>query len=164
MGVATYNLGPVALIPLGEGQMFDAGGVTLALFRGRDGRIFATEPWCPHRGGPLADGMVASGRVLCPLHGYAFDLATGQPIHHECRALRTFPVRLNDRDEVLVTVRRRRRPAEIEDADDDTRPPADIAIAPGVTGDADVDRPRHATDDADDRDRRDAADGAPIDA
>jgi nitrite reductase (NADH) small subunit len=106
MSTATYNLGPVALIPLGEGRLFEAGATLIAVFRARDGRVFATEPWCPHRGGPLIDGLVAAGKVVCPLHGYAFDLATGKPAHNECRAIRTYPVRLTDQDDVLVTMRR----------------------------------------------------------
>jgi nitrite reductase (NADH) small subunit len=113
MSTATYNLGPVALIPLGEGRLFEAGPTLIAIFRARDGRVFATEPWCPHRGGPLIDGLVAAGKVVCPLHGYAFDLATGKPAHNECRAIRTYPVRLNEDDEVLVTMRRG-KPAAVE--------------------------------------------------
>lgn len=108
MSTATYNLGPVACIPLGEGRVFETGNTLIAIFRARDGRIYATEPWCPHRGGPLTDGIVAAGRVVCPLHGYTFDLATGKPSHSECRAIRTYPVRLSDQDEVLVTMRRSR--------------------------------------------------------
>ncbi len=97
MSAVTYNLGPVALIPFGEGRMFEVGDTTIAVFRVRGGQVYATEPWCPHRGGPLADGIVASGKVVCPLHGYMFELETGNPVHHECRRLRTYPVRLNDR-------------------------------------------------------------------
>jgi nitrite reductase (NADH) small subunit len=106
MSSATYNLGPVACIPLGEGRLFEAGTTLIAIFRARDGRVYATEPWCPHRGGPLIDGIVAAGKVVCPLHGYTFDLASGKPAHNECRAIRTYPVRLSEEDEVLVTMRR----------------------------------------------------------
>jgi nitrite reductase (NADH) small subunit len=106
MSNANYNLGPVACIPLGEGRLFEAGTTLIAIFRARDGRVYATEPWCPHKGGPLIDGIVAAGKVVCPLHGYTFDLATGKPAHNECRAIRTYPVRLTEEDEVLVTMRR----------------------------------------------------------
>src|SRR5918999_4214089 len=109
MSAVTYNLGPVALIPFGEGRMFEVGDTTVAVFRVRGGQVYATEPWCPHRGGPLADGIVAAGKVVCPLHGYIFDLATGAPVHHECRGLRTYAVRLNGEDEVVVTMRRTRK-------------------------------------------------------
>jgi nitrite reductase (NADH) small subunit len=108
MSTATYNLGPVACIPLGEGRLFETGNTLIAIFRARDGRVFATEPWCPHRGGPLIDGIVAAGKVVCPLHGYTFDLASGKPSHNECRAIRTYPVKLTDEDEILVTMRRSR--------------------------------------------------------
>jgi len=116
MSTATYNLGPVACIPLGEGRLFEAGTTLIAIFRARDGRVYATEPWCPHRGGPLIDGIVAGGKVVCPLHGYAFELATGKPAHNECRAIRTYPVRLTDQDEVLVTMRRGKTPEIAEPA------------------------------------------------
>ncbi len=116
MSTVTYNLGPVACIPLGEGRLFETGNTLIAIFRARDGRIYATEPWCPHKGGPLTDGIVAAGKVVCPLHGYTFELASGKPVHNECRAIRTYPVRLNDDDEVLVTMRRKPVPAEeVED-------------------------------------------------
>lgn len=126
MSTATYNLGPLALIPLGEGRLFDAGGVTIAVFRTRASRVYATEPWCPHRGGPLADGIVAADRVLCPLHGYAFELATGRAIHHECGSIKTYPVRMNQDDEILVTMRRPRRAVA-------------AATAAGAAPDADAD-------------------------
>jgi nitrite reductase (NADH) small subunit len=117
MSIATYNLGPVACIPLGEGRLFETGDTLIAIFRARDGRVYATEPWCPHRGGPLIDGIVAAGKVVCPLHGYTFDLATGKPAHNECRAIRTYPVRLTDQDEVLVTMRRGRTAPVTEPSD-----------------------------------------------
>ncbi len=115
MSTVTYNLGPVACIPLGEGRLFETGSTLIAIFRARDGRIYATEPWCPHKGGPLTDGIVAGGKVVCPLHGYTFELGSGKPVHNECRALRTYPVRLNDDDEVLVTMRRKPVAEEAED-------------------------------------------------
>jgi nitrite reductase (NADH) small subunit len=121
MSTVTYNLGPVACIPLGEGRLFETGNTLIAIFRARDGRVYATDPWCPHRGGPLTDGIVAAGKVVCPLHGYTFELATGKPVHNECRAIRTYPVRLNEEDEVLVTMRRGRATAAKETAIDGAR-------------------------------------------
>jgi nitrite reductase (NADH) small subunit len=116
MSTSTHNLGPVARIPLGEGRLFEAGTTLIAIFRARDGRVYATEPWCPHRGGPLIDGIVAAGKVVCPLHGISFDLASGKPAHNECRAIRTYPVKLTDQDEILVTMRRPKTAPEAEPA------------------------------------------------
>jgi nitrite reductase (NADH) small subunit len=88
----SLDLGPVTLIPLGEGRLFSVGRLVVAVFRTRREELFATEAWCPHQGGSLADGMVADGRVVCPLHAYRFSLATGRPDGHSCGVLSTFEV------------------------------------------------------------------------
>ena len=77
----TVDLGPIELIPLGEGRTFTIGDERIAVFRARDGRLYATQALCPHRGGALADGMLGAGKVLCPLHGFAFRLADGRCQH-----------------------------------------------------------------------------------
>lgn len=107
-GVSTarriYNLGSTAHIPPGEGRVFRISGTDVALFHTRAGHFFATQPACPHRGGPLADGLVGSGKVLCPLHGYAFELATGRALENSCAHLRTYPVTVNSANELLITL------------------------------------------------------------
>ena len=71
------NLGSVDAIPLGQGRCYVVGNQEIAVFRQRDGSLFAIQNRCPHRQGPLAEGLVGAGRVLCPLHGHQFDLRTG---------------------------------------------------------------------------------------
>ena len=79
------NLGSAAAIPVGQGRCYIVGGLEIAVFRQRDGRIFACENRCPHRQGPLSEGIVGSGRVICPLHAHQFDLHTGAGSEaHEC--------------------------------------------------------------------------------
>jgi nitrite reductase (NADH) small subunit len=78
------DVGPVSEIPPGEGRTFEAAGRKLAVFHNRDGRVFATEAVCPHRGGPLADGLVGDGAVVCPLHEWRFDLTTGKTQNGAC--------------------------------------------------------------------------------
>jgi nitrite reductase (NADH) small subunit len=73
----TINLGTVEKIPLGQGRCFNVSGQEIAVFRQRDGTLFATQNACPHRQGPLAEGIVGGGKVICPLHAHKFDLATG---------------------------------------------------------------------------------------
>ena len=102
--VATYNLGSVQRIPPGEGRVFHVCDSDVAIFHARDGQVFATQALCPHRAGPLADGLVGAGKVVCPLHSYVFDLATGQPVESSCAQLRTYPVSLNEANEVVLTV------------------------------------------------------------
>jgi nitrite reductase (NADH) small subunit len=49
----------------------------VALFRTADNQVFALDDRCPHKGGPLSEGIVHGAQVTCPLHGWVFDLATG---------------------------------------------------------------------------------------
>jgi nitrite reductase (NADH) small subunit len=74
----------IAQIPEGEGRNFDVSGRRIAVFRGRDGRAFAAQAECPHRGGPLADGLVGGSTLVCPLHEWRFDLATGRTENGTC--------------------------------------------------------------------------------
>ena len=71
-------LGSIDQIPVGQGRCFIVDGEEIAVFRARDGRIFAVENRCPHRGGPLAEGVIGDGKVVCPLHGHKFDLTSGR--------------------------------------------------------------------------------------
>jgi nitrite reductase (NADH) small subunit len=93
---ASHNLGPVERIPPGEGRTFVIDGADLAVFRGRDGSIFATQAKCPHREGPLADGLVGGGTVICPLHAYKFRLSDGSAVGHDCGTLQTYRAWLDD--------------------------------------------------------------------
>ena len=54
------------------------GGIPIALFRAADDAVFAVLDRCPHRGGPLSQGLVTGARVVCPLHGWTVDLASGE--------------------------------------------------------------------------------------
>ena len=73
----TVNLGSRTTIPLGQGRCYVIGTAEIAVFRQRDGRLFATQNRCPHRQGPLAEGVIGDNRVICPLHAHQFNLETG---------------------------------------------------------------------------------------
>lgn len=67
----------------------------VAVFRLRDGRILAVENRCPHRRGPLSEGVIGDGKVVCPLHGHKFDLHTGVGSEHkEC--VRVFKTKIEN--------------------------------------------------------------------
>lgn len=72
------RLGPAEQIPVGEGRAFVVGDEQVAVFRLRDGGVRAVAAICPHRGGPLADGLIDGQQVICPLHNHAFGLVDGQ--------------------------------------------------------------------------------------
>jgi len=63
-------------VPLDEGRTIMLGDRAIALFR-TPGDWYAIDAVCPHRGGPLADGIVTDRAVICPLHDRRYDLATG---------------------------------------------------------------------------------------
>ncbi|MGV9673960.1 Rieske (2Fe-2S) protein [Nocardia sp. NPDC003482] len=72
-----HIIGTLADIPLGEGRTFVVDNRQIAVYHLRDGTLRALDAVCPHRGGPLADGLIDSATVVCPLHGRTYDLATG---------------------------------------------------------------------------------------
>jgi nitrite reductase (NADH) small subunit len=77
---------PVARIDqlsVGQGRCFLAGRHRIALFRLRSGEVYAVDAACPHRGGPLAEGLAGCATVICPLHGYRFSLADGRGIDND---------------------------------------------------------------------------------
>ena len=102
-GRVHYDLGPLDRIPPGEGQTFLVGGREIAVFRSRrSDELFATQARCPHKQGLLADGIVGDGKVICPLHSYKFDLATGTPLGNACLSLETYRTEITDDGRVLL--------------------------------------------------------------
>jgi nitrite reductase (NADH) small subunit len=67
-------------IPVGEGRALTVGDQQVAVFRLRDGTFRALGAVCPHRGGPLADGLLDERVVVCPLHGLVYDLQSGAEV------------------------------------------------------------------------------------
>jgi nitrite reductase (NADH) small subunit len=99
------NLGRLDKIPLGQGFCFIVGGEEVAVFRQRDGNVFATQNRCPHKNGPLSDGVIGSGKVICPLHAKKFDLSTGEgPEAHQC--LKTYPIEIVNGEIYLLLQKR----------------------------------------------------------
>jgi len=86
------GIGEFGQIPVGEGRAFTVDGQQVAVFRLRDGTVRALGAVCPHRGGPLADGLIDGSVVICPLHGYTYDLATGAEAAHGGEAVRAYAV------------------------------------------------------------------------
>ena len=64
-------------LELGQGRLVEVNGKSIALFN-IEGRFFAIDNTCTHRGGPLAEGKISGHVVTCPWHGATFDVRTGQ--------------------------------------------------------------------------------------
>ena len=66
----------------------------IAVFRGADDRIFALRDRCPHKGGPLSEGIVSGDRVACPLHDWKIHLDTGYAVAPDEGCAARFPVQV----------------------------------------------------------------------
>jgi nitrite reductase (NADH) small subunit len=95
------KLGPVSNIPPGEGRVYSVNGEKIAVFHTRSGAVYAVQAECPHRGGPLADGLVGGTTLICPLHAWKFDLTTGHPLLGDC-GVKTFPVHVDDAQQIIL--------------------------------------------------------------
>lgn len=127
---AECGAGPVAAIPVDEGRVVRAGGHLVAVFHLRGGRVRATQARCPHRGGPLVDGLVSDGKLVCPLHGRTFSLDGGEAGPGEV-GICTYPARVDSDGIILVTLPTDRSPpARSDGAQDAAAPGAQAAAAP----------------------------------
>jgi len=93
-------VGRVDDVPLGEGREVIVDGRRIALFH-TPTAWYAIDAICPHRGGPLADGIVCDHTVICPLHDRHFDLATGAASGGE--PVMIHPVAIRDGDHIYVS-------------------------------------------------------------
>lgn len=66
----------------------------IAVFRTVDDRVFAIDDRCPHKGGPLSQGIVHGTAVTCPLHNWVISLETGKALGADEGAVRTIPVKV----------------------------------------------------------------------
>src|SRR4029453_11501946 len=81
IGSRWQALAELAAIPCDEGRCFEVDDLEIALFR-RGAEVYALNNICPHRGAALAEGTINDDEVVCPWHGWRFELATGK-----CRTL-----------------------------------------------------------------------------
>jgi nitrite reductase/ring-hydroxylating ferredoxin subunit len=85
-----------AEVPAGGMRAFQVEGLAIPVLVADlgQGRYAASSGICPHEDVALEDGDLIAGRVVCPGHGYAFDMTTGRCAHDATLVLRRFPVRV----------------------------------------------------------------------
>jgi nitrite reductase (NADH) small subunit len=81
-------------LPVGLGRAFRIADKTISVFRTRSGKLFATDNRCPHKGGPLSEGMLAGESVVCPLHQFRYDMTSGACDQEGACPVATYPVTL----------------------------------------------------------------------
>ncbi len=88
-----FRVAPVGAIPEKEGRRVQYGQHTAALFNLGE-EYLAVENQCPHKGGPLADGIVAGKNVFCPLHNWKISLENGCALSGGTGQVKVFPVKV----------------------------------------------------------------------
>jgi nitrite reductase (NADH) small subunit len=89
-------------LPEGGAKEVEFEGRIYAIFN-VDGEISAIDGLCPHQGGPLADGQLSGTSVVCPWHGWQFDVRTGKTMLGAKIKQTVYEVKV-DGEEVLVAV------------------------------------------------------------
>lgn len=88
------------LPPAGEAREVVCGAKQLCIANS-GGEFSAMDNVCPHRGGPLGQGVVEDGKVICPWHAWAFDVKTGAATHTPLARVEVYEVKIEG-DDVLV--------------------------------------------------------------
>ena len=81
---------------LGARRYHREDGKTVAIFRTANDAVFALRDACPHKGGPLSQGIVFGESVACPLHNWCIDLASGQAASPDEGQVERVPVAVVD--------------------------------------------------------------------
>jgi nitrite reductase (NADH) small subunit len=104
--VRWVRVAPAEHVPPREGRAVLIGGREIALFNlgpstrlATSDQFLATDNQCPHKGGPLCDGIVTGRSVVCPLHGWKVNLQSGaveRPSHGRGHCVATYETRVED--------------------------------------------------------------------
>ncbi|MBG4387795.1 nitrite reductase small subunit NirD [Pseudomonas aeruginosa] len=68
----------------------------IAIFRAADDQVFALDDRCPHKGGPLSQGLIYGKRVACPLHNWQIELESGDAVAPDQGCAHRHPVRVEN--------------------------------------------------------------------
>lgn len=71
-------------------------GMEIGIFKLSDGTLMAVENICPHKGGPLSEGIVSGETVLCPLHSWKISLRDGDALPPDKGNVKTYDVRAEE--------------------------------------------------------------------
>lgn len=88
-------IGSLRDIPRRGARCVDTPEGKVAVFRTQDDQVYAIDDHCPHKGGPLSQGIVHGTAVTCPLHNWVISLETGSALGADEGAVRTIPVRID---------------------------------------------------------------------
>ena len=99
MSVSTANwfdLGKLELIPKRGARTVKTARREIAVFRTANDEVFALENKCPHKGGPLSEGIVHGRKVVCPLHNWTISLEDGEATGADKGCARSFATKIEN--------------------------------------------------------------------
>lgn len=88
------DIGALDEIPVRGARVLKTQFGCIAVFRTTDDEVFALQNSCPHKGGPLSEGIVHGRAVTCPLHNWVISFETGEAQGADKGRVPTFPARL----------------------------------------------------------------------
>lgn len=91
-----YKITEVENIPSMGSRKIEFGDTEIAIFKTRDGEIFAVNNLCPHKQGKLTEGLVHEHVITCPLHNTDINLETGEAIGEDYGCTKTYPVKIEN--------------------------------------------------------------------
>lgn len=97
-----FHVADADSLPPGSHRTVECNGRRIAVFN-LEGTFYAIDDACPHRGASLAEGWCENGQVLCPLHGWAFDVRSGQCLTRPDRPVATYQAEVRN-GQVWLTV------------------------------------------------------------
>lgn len=97
------SIGSITDIPRRGARCIETPQGKIAVFRTADDRVFAIDDHCPHKGGPLSQGIVHGAAVTCPLHNWVISLETGKALGADDGVVRTIPIRIEG-DKIFIAV------------------------------------------------------------
>jgi nitrite reductase (NADH) small subunit len=88
-----HPIGDISDIPLRGSRCVKTPQMNIAVFRTSEHEVYAIENRCPHKGGPLSEGIVHGNAVTCPLHNWVISLETGKALGADNGTVRTIPLK-----------------------------------------------------------------------
>jgi len=88
------EIGLLEDIPPQGSRIVETAFGNIAVFRTVEDRVFAVRDHCPHKGGPLSQGIVHGNRVTCPLHNWTISLESGEAVAPDSGCTRTYSVKV----------------------------------------------------------------------
>jgi nitrite reductase (NADH) small subunit len=90
------EIGTLNDIPVLGSRIVRTASGDIAVFRTADDEVFALDDRCPHKGGPLSQGIVHNKRVTCPLHNFVIELRSGTAVAPDEGCTRAHPIKVEN--------------------------------------------------------------------